>query len=399
MGDSSRDIIRAARGDSPALGVDVGSKLITLRGPGATVVKLQCCNWDTAGRESFRWMTRSYYRGPAGRLLTYDVTSRRSFDHLRTWLADIRAHSLVDWRGEEAGVRRDRGEVQTEECECMVSSPSRAARDARVSDAFGAMPCGEHEVGSAAQGRVEWEVWVRRPAELAQQFANDEVRARLPLTLSSLLLSASAHLPPLHLSPSFFASLDLPPSSIPLLPLLCPSLSPPASCLFILFGLLFRATAQVLGKLGERRSDDDRVHIMFFRRLFPFFLSVCDGVPWRAVHASERVLPRRTSKSPLERCPFPSRAPRPSASCYLEGGAAARVAAVEDARATKRWKWCAPERKLRRYSRFFALARRVPALRVCTSHRCGMSLALDLDEPREWDSPKLRIMENDNDFF
>jgi hypothetical protein len=43
-------------------------------------------------------------------------------------------------------------------------------------------------------------------------------------------------------------------------------------------GAFVRATAQVLGKLGERRPDDDRVHIMFFRRLFPFFLSVCDGV-------------------------------------------------------------------------------------------------------------------------
>lgn len=77
--------------------------------------------WDTAGTESFRSITRSYYRGAAGCLLVYDVTSRPSmffspspfppsspvlgrrtlthprrlpgFEHARTWLADVRAHA------------------------------------------------------------------------------------------------------------------------------------------------------------------------------------------------------------------------------------------------------------------------------------------------------------------
>ncbi|KAJ7077637.1 ras-domain-containing protein [Mycena belliarum] len=75
----------------PTLGVEFGSKLITLPGPDATVVKLQC--WDTAGTESFRSITRSYYRGAAGCLLVYDVTSRRSFENVRNWLADVRAHA------------------------------------------------------------------------------------------------------------------------------------------------------------------------------------------------------------------------------------------------------------------------------------------------------------------
>ena len=34
--------------------------------------------WDTAGTESFRSITRSYYRGAAGCLLVYDVASRLS---------------------------------------------------------------------------------------------------------------------------------------------------------------------------------------------------------------------------------------------------------------------------------------------------------------------------------
>ncbi|KAJ6543357.1 ras family-domain-containing protein [Mycena vulgaris] len=75
----------------PTLGVEFGSKLITLPDAEGTVGKLQC--WDTAGTESFRSITRSYYRGAAGCLLVYDVTSRRSFENVRIWLADVRAHA------------------------------------------------------------------------------------------------------------------------------------------------------------------------------------------------------------------------------------------------------------------------------------------------------------------
>ncbi|PVU88913.1 hypothetical protein BB561_005645 [Smittium simulii] len=54
-------------------------------------IKLQI--WDTAGQESFRSITRSYYRGAAGALLVYDITRRDTFDHLATWLEDARKHS------------------------------------------------------------------------------------------------------------------------------------------------------------------------------------------------------------------------------------------------------------------------------------------------------------------
>ncbi|KAI0035060.1 ras-domain-containing protein [Vararia minispora EC-137] len=74
----------------PTLGVEFGSKLITIPEENK-VVKLQC--WDTAGTESFRSITRSYYRGAAGCLLVYDVTSRQSFVNARSWLADVRQHA------------------------------------------------------------------------------------------------------------------------------------------------------------------------------------------------------------------------------------------------------------------------------------------------------------------
>uniref|UniRef100_A0A8C3HFD8 RAB2B, member RAS onco family n=1 Tax=Chrysemys picta bellii TaxID=8478 RepID=A0A8C3HFD8_CHRPI len=54
-------------------------------------IKLQI--WDTAGQESFRSITRSYYRGAAGALLVYDITRRETFNHLTSWLEDARQHS------------------------------------------------------------------------------------------------------------------------------------------------------------------------------------------------------------------------------------------------------------------------------------------------------------------
>lgn len=57
----------------PTLGVEFGSRILAVGSEGKRV-KVQC--WDTAGTESFRSITRSYFRGAAGALLVYDVTRR-----------------------------------------------------------------------------------------------------------------------------------------------------------------------------------------------------------------------------------------------------------------------------------------------------------------------------------
>ncbi|KAJ1654793.1 Ras- protein Rab-14 [Dispira simplex] len=67
------------------IGVEFGAKVIPVDNQ---VVKLQI--WDTAGQERFRSVTRSYYRGTAGAILAYDVTSRLSFAKLEGWLQDLR---------------------------------------------------------------------------------------------------------------------------------------------------------------------------------------------------------------------------------------------------------------------------------------------------------------------
>ena len=47
--------------------------------------------WDTAGTERFRSVSRSYYRGAAGAVLVYDITSHNSFRGLQPFLNDARA--------------------------------------------------------------------------------------------------------------------------------------------------------------------------------------------------------------------------------------------------------------------------------------------------------------------
>lgn len=45
--------------------------------------------WDTAGHESFRHITRSYYRGVDAVMFIYDVTNRSTLDGIRRWINDI----------------------------------------------------------------------------------------------------------------------------------------------------------------------------------------------------------------------------------------------------------------------------------------------------------------------
>lgn len=70
------------------IGVEFGSRMVTIDNK---QIKLQI--WDTAGQESFRSITRSYYRGAAGALLVYDITRRETFNHLASWLEDARQHA------------------------------------------------------------------------------------------------------------------------------------------------------------------------------------------------------------------------------------------------------------------------------------------------------------------
>jgi len=95
------------------IGVEYGSRMITIDGK---AIKLQV--WDTAGQESFRSITRSYYRGATGALLVYDITRRETFEHVTTWLDDCKENSNMPMTilliGNKLDLKEKR-EVSTEE--------------------------------------------------------------------------------------------------------------------------------------------------------------------------------------------------------------------------------------------------------------------------------------------
>ncbi|GAA5847512.1 hypothetical protein JCM5353_007565, partial [Sporobolomyces roseus] len=87
---------RFLENSEPTIGVEFGSRLVTLTEgiDAGKKVKLQV--WDTAGQESFRAITRSYYRGAGGALLCFSLTSHQSFKNLKTWLSDLRQYGEED---------------------------------------------------------------------------------------------------------------------------------------------------------------------------------------------------------------------------------------------------------------------------------------------------------------
>ena len=51
------------------------------------IIQLQI--WDTAGQESYRSITRIFYKGSHAVILVYDVTSPQSFENARDWKKEI----------------------------------------------------------------------------------------------------------------------------------------------------------------------------------------------------------------------------------------------------------------------------------------------------------------------
>jgi len=75
--------------DQPCtIGVDFKIKKMNFGGK-----RLNLTIWDTAGQEKFRSLTSSYYRGTQGIVLVYDVTNKKSFEHLNLWLREIETYS------------------------------------------------------------------------------------------------------------------------------------------------------------------------------------------------------------------------------------------------------------------------------------------------------------------
>ena len=58
------------------------------------MIKLQI--WDTAGQERFRTITKTYYKGAHGIILTYDVTDENSFKNIKNWIKQIEQNAQTN---------------------------------------------------------------------------------------------------------------------------------------------------------------------------------------------------------------------------------------------------------------------------------------------------------------
>ena len=52
--------------------------------------------WDTAGQEAFRSITRSYYKSSTCAFIVYDITNKKSFSNVVSWLNECREMCFRD---------------------------------------------------------------------------------------------------------------------------------------------------------------------------------------------------------------------------------------------------------------------------------------------------------------
>ena len=71
--------------------------------------------WDTAGQESFRNITRIFYKGSHAVILVYDITSEVSFENVRRWKQEIENHAEKNVLCYLVGNRADLGDTQERE--------------------------------------------------------------------------------------------------------------------------------------------------------------------------------------------------------------------------------------------------------------------------------------------
>lgn len=78
-------------GIKPTVGVEFSSKKILVNNVN---IKLQI--WDTAGQEKFRSVGKQYYKGAVGVMLVYDISKRKSFESIPSWVEEVRNHAAAD---------------------------------------------------------------------------------------------------------------------------------------------------------------------------------------------------------------------------------------------------------------------------------------------------------------
>jgi len=121
---------------SQTIGVEFASKIVKI-GTGARRKRMKLQLWDTAGTERFRSVSRSYYRGAAGAILVYDVSSHASFSALPTFLSDARALAspqlTMVLAGNKSDLTDENFEYQEDQSLIDGSLPTPSSVDSRKS--------------------------------------------------------------------------------------------------------------------------------------------------------------------------------------------------------------------------------------------------------------------------
>ncbi|SCV67366.1 BQ2448_6012 [Microbotryum intermedium] len=151
----------------PTIGVEFGSRLVELTDGKDKGKKVKLQIWDTAGQESFRSITRSYYRGAGGALLCFDLTSRSTFLSCRSWLTDLKQWGEEDLLVLVVGNKKDLIRAGTTQEEGRRSSEDSSVPVPGEDGTGGEQEGGEREpvVGAGDDGvdelRKEVQAWVQ----------------------------------------------------------------------------------------------------------------------------------------------------------------------------------------------------------------------------------------------
>ncbi|KAK4139174.1 P-loop containing nucleoside triphosphate hydrolase protein [Dichotomopilus funicola] len=124
--------------------------------------------WDTAGQETYKSVTRSYFRGASGALLVFDLTRKSTFQHVTDWLNDLRQIAepdivvvLVGNKADLASpdaVAEDDDDNNNNQDSSTTTTPQKT-----VGGRTGAASASEKTSGNKREvTRAEAEAWARR---------------------------------------------------------------------------------------------------------------------------------------------------------------------------------------------------------------------------------------------
>jgi len=69
----------------PTLGVEFSNTLLYKDGK-----SIRAQIWDTSGQEIYKSITKGYFKGAHGAIVVYDITKKKTFEHVNQWLNDIK---------------------------------------------------------------------------------------------------------------------------------------------------------------------------------------------------------------------------------------------------------------------------------------------------------------------